>query len=567
MSEQHRRAAQARWSPAGRGQPYTGDFLSFMDLAGLSGESWAAWRVFWKVVDALPLNETELAVFRAHTGRTTPPAKPVRECAIICGRRSGKSRSMAARAVWTGIRRLWRELLATGERATIPLIAADRKQASVAFGYVTGLLALPALAPYVTKETRETVELSVGATLEVHTCSFKSVRGFTCPLVLGDETAFWQTDDGSASPDAEVIYALKPTMATIPDALLMVGSTPYARVGALWRMFDRHYGRDASDTIVWVSDTRSMHPGIDQAVIDELFAEDPARALAEYGQDGRVQFRADIESFLSREAVEAVTVPGRRELGPTTGVSYAGFVDVSGGSQDSYTLGIAHAADGGVVVLDALRETRPPFSPEQVTADYAALLRAYHLAEVTGDKYGGEFPRELFAKVGIEYRPAERTKSDLYRELLPVINARRCDLLDDPRLKAQLVSLERRVARGGKDSIDHPPGGRDDLANAAAGCVVLAGGFGAPWERWIQAAKEGVLTGAVSPAPSGAAPQRAATRRIVRPADRVPTQQRCACGCVFGIGDTLTSCPNCGRSLPFGADPPARQLPPLVGPT
>ena len=34
------------------------------------------------------------------------------------------------------------------------------------------------------------------------------------------------------------------------------------------------------------------------------------------------------------------------------------------------------------------------------------------------------------------------------------------------------MGLERRTARGGRDSIDHTPGGHDDLANAAAGVLV-----------------------------------------------------------------------------------------------
>jgi hypothetical protein len=54
---------------------------------------------------------------------------------------------------------------------------------------------------------------------------------------------------------------------------------------------------------------------------------------------------------------------------------------------------------------------------------------------------------------------------------LPAINSRKLDLLDHDRLVAQLCSLERRTARGGKDSIDHAPGGHDDLCNAAAGAV------------------------------------------------------------------------------------------------
>jgi hypothetical protein len=62
-----------------------------------------------------------------------------------------------------------------------------------------------------------------------------------------------------------------------------------------------------------------------------------------------------------------------------------------------------------------------------------------------------------------------RPKSDLYHDLLPLINANRIELLDNRRLAAQLIGLERRISRQGKDSIDHPPGGHDDLANAAAG--------------------------------------------------------------------------------------------------
>ncbi len=52
------------------------------------------------------------------------------------------------------------------------------------------------------------------------------------------------------------------------------------------------------------------------------------------------------------------------------------------------------------------------------------------------------------------------------------MNARRVELLEHPRLSAQLVGLERRTARSGKDSIDHAPGGHDDLANAVAGVLV-----------------------------------------------------------------------------------------------
>ena len=57
---------------------------------------------------------------------------------------------------------------------------------------------------------------------------------------------------------------------------------------------------------------------------------------------------------------------------------------------------------------------------------------------------------------------------------LPLINSGRVELLDHPRLVAQLCGLERRTAWGGRDSIDHGPGGHDDLANAVAGALVAA---------------------------------------------------------------------------------------------
>ncbi len=95
------------------------------------------------------------------------------------------------------------------------------------------------------------------------------------------------------------------------------------------------------------------------------------------------------------------------------------------------------------------------------------------MSQVTGDRYGGQWPREQFRKHGIEYKPAEKTKSELYLELLPTINSGRVELLDSKRLQNQLVGLERRTSRAGRDTVDHAPGGHDDLANSVAGALAL----------------------------------------------------------------------------------------------
>ena len=75
---------------------------------------------------------------------------------------------------------------------------------------------------------------------------------------------------------------------------------------------------------------------------------------------------------------------------------------------------------------------------------------------------------------GLTYEIADQTRSDLYLGLVPSINSGRVRLLDNNRLENQLISLERRTTRVGRDIVDHPPGAHDDLANAAAGALILA---------------------------------------------------------------------------------------------
>ena len=67
------------------------------------------------------------------------------------------------------------------------------------------------------------------------------------------------------------------------------------------------------------------------------------------------------------------------------------------------------------------------------------------MTKIVGDKYAGEWPRARFAEHGIEFEQSARPKSDLYHDLLPLLNARRVELLDLPRLSAQLCGLERRT--------------------------------------------------------------------------------------------------------------------------
>jgi hypothetical protein len=431
-------------------------------------ETWAVWFAVLAALFGLPMDEDQLALYRHHTGRSTPPTEQGSEAWLVVGRRGGKSFVMALVAVYLACFRTYRQYLQPGERATILVIAADRKQARTIMRYIRGMLTnIPVLRRSIQHETAESFDLNNSVTIEVGTASFRSTRGYTFAAVLCDEVAFWRSDD-SANPDVEILDAVRPGLATIPGAMLICASSPYARRGVLWDAFRRHWGQEGAP-LVWRGTTREMNPSVPQSLVDEAMARDTASARAEY----MAEFRADMEMLLTREAVAACVSPGRRERPPLPQTRYSAFVDPSGGSADSMTLAIAHV-EADDAVLDAVREIVPPFSPEAVVSEFAALIKSYGLRSVTGDRYGGEFPRELFRRHGVDYRISERTRSDLYLTLVPAINSRRVSLLDLTRLEAQLVGLERRTARGGRDSVDHPPGGHDDVANAVAGALLTA---------------------------------------------------------------------------------------------
>lgn len=436
----------------------------FKDLS-----TWSNWLTCLKTIFAIPFeNSEELAIYQAHTGRKNPPEKPFSEIFLVIGRRGGKSRIASVVATFLACLRSYAEVLAPGEKGIVLLVSNDRRQSRVTFRYVMGIFnTVPILKGLIERETAEAIDLSNGTSIEIHTASFRGLRGYSVICLIGDEVAYWRSEE-SQNPDYEIINAARPGMSNIPGSLLLCISSPYAKRGALWDAYKKFYGIEDSRTLVWVADTKTMNPTISNEIIQAAYEADPAMAAAEYG----ACFRSDLETFVNREIVEACVMPELRELPPLSEFSYSAFCDPSGGSQDSMTLAVAHS-ENGKVVLDALRERRPPFSPEEVVSEFCQTLKTYKISSMGGDRYAGEWPREQFRKHGIEYKVSEKVKSDIYRDFLPLLNSRRVQLLDDKKLITQLCTLERKTGRG-KDSIDHSVGSHDDIANSAAGALLFA---------------------------------------------------------------------------------------------
>ena len=372
------------------------------------------------------------------------------------------------------------------------ILATDRSQCKTIFRYALALLKqVPALAPLVAKETEETIILKNNVTIEIATASYRGVRGRTVICAILDECSFFRSDE-SANPDREVLDAILPAMATIPNAMLLCVSSLYAKKGIMWESFKENYANDTSSALFWRAPTRTMNPLVPQSVIDAAMRRDEAVARSEYLSE----FRQDLSPYVSPEAVAATVVPGRLEL-PPAGHNYVAFCDPAGGGGggDAMTIAVAHLEED-IAVLDAVRFVSPPFSPEDVVAEFSALLgpASYGITRLVGDRFAGGWVKEAFAKHNLVYELSAKSKGQIYIDFLPMINSRRVSLLDIPRISTEILSLERRAARGGKDIVDHSRNCHDDVANSCAGALLLAiegkaGGF-----NWSDEAIDGLMS-------------------------------------------------------------------------
>jgi len=132
------------------------------------------------------------------------------------------------------------------------------------------------------------------------------------------------------------------------------------------------------------------------------------------------------------------------------------------------------APEGERFIADLVRRRRPPFDPQAVVQEYAALAAEYGCREVTGDNYGAAWVETAFRAAGLSYRRSPQPKSQLYLEGLHPFTRGGVSLPDHPALLRELRLLERRAGRVGRDVIDRGRTGGDDHANALFGALSLA---------------------------------------------------------------------------------------------
>ncbi|MBI4179170.1 hypothetical protein HY522_07100 [bacterium] len=464
------------------------EFCTDSQLLGLSISP--AQETLLRSLYGLPLGDEHLHLFRACTGRATYVGTPFSEATVIAGARAGKDSRIAApvacyEAVFGGHERH----LARGERAVIPLVAQDQRATKIAFGYIRDYMTRSSLLASLVEEVLASeIVLANGVTIACFPCTLRSLRGWSIPVGVMDEVAFFRLE-GQADSDVEIQASIRRGMIAFPTTRLIKISTPYMKSGVLYEDFKRGFGQDDPDLLVWRASSLLMNPSLRAERLQREQRLDPLRFAREY----EAEFAEDLEAFLPSAWVDHAVITGRHELPPRPGVRYVAAVDPSGGGADAFTLAVVHAEGQGPerrIVLDVMRgwsrRGSETLDLEGVVREIAALVKPYGLRTVIGDRYAAGWVRERFRAEGLRYEEAEiRTpndpgatryleKSTAYLEVEPLFAQERLDLLDHPQLARELKMLERRHRAGGRTLVDHPTGGHDDFANALALAAALA---------------------------------------------------------------------------------------------
>lgn len=223
------------------------DFAHDPEISGdrFKDASWDAHRVIWRLYDgdAALLTDEQRVIARQLLGTDQLPTFAPQELYEGFGRRSGKTQGNILFGVHAAAQD-YRARLAPGEWATVSCHCPDRRQARVWFdgcrAYIEGSAMLSA---EVSNMNDTVIEFQHRTRMEVHTSSFRSVRGYTLALAIIDEAAFLR-DEASATPDVELYRALKPALATL-NGRLIVTSSLHRKVGLMWTKYKEHYGKAA----------------------------------------------------------------------------------------------------------------------------------------------------------------------------------------------------------------------------------------------------------------------------------------------------------------------------------
>lgn len=440
------------------------------------------------------------AVWRELTGREPAPGvirqlfdgirrkkKPVdaytpaqiAELLLVCGRRGGKTTHIAAPVAAYELCCVAHPI-PPREKGYYLLLAPVEHQARQLFDNVVALIRssktfsdlIPANARIRRSANETEVELSgTNKILRVVAGNPRTIRGGIVIGAVLDEAA-WFIDDSGVNNLQDILEALRPSLATVPDGKLLLGTTPRDKSGPVWEMFEKRRDPEHQDVLVIQGSTRLMNPAIPEKFLKDQKRKHGAKYFA---REFEAQFDEGIaNALLDPKAVDRAVVRSFQEIPPNPKMIYSLGLDPSNVG-DPFAYAIAHPSNrGNLITVSLVRafETAAgrPHDTRKIMGEIASVGSKYGVAFAACDQISFAFvSSEVQETLGIEVT-REITGGDkalpLFRKFQELLSAGKILLPDDPRLIGELKRLTERV-QGRHTTIEAR--GHDDRAIA---CVL-----------------------------------------------------------------------------------------------
>lgn len=394
-----------------------------------------------------------------------------KQLVIRKGRRAGGSSTLCRFAVLEAL--YGEHHVPAGDVGFVAFVSVSRSEASARLRTISAILDALGVAYSLAGDTIEITGKRVG--FKVMTCSVAGVSGWTCIAIVGDEVAKWRNKETGANPAAEVLASLRPTVATQPNARIVLSSSPmtesdahalaFAAGDTSFQMTARGSSWECNPTIT-EEETHGLEP--DERVWRREYLAEPQSEM--------------LDGFLSDVVGDCID---RGRTGHTAEIR-EGRITIGldpAFRQDEFVAVIARSAAGRAgapfVHVEAVHGWRAPrgkpLSAETMVRTVAGLSKLHNAVRVVGDQHHADSLRALFARHNIAYEGVPWTvasKLTRFNTLRAMMTDGRVRLPEEPATLKQLRSVGVRLLSSGIETIEAR--GNDDRAYALCLAVTEA---------------------------------------------------------------------------------------------
>ena len=374
---------------------------------------------------------------RWYAGRT-------RTLVARCGRRSGKSSTWCRLAVLEALYGGHR--IPPGDLGHVMFISTSRDEAGARLRTIKAILDALDIAYRPSGDTIELNDRPIA--FKVYSASIAGVSGPTSILVIADEVAKWRDADTGANPAKEVLATARPTMATQPNARMVLSSSPLGSNDAHAEAFDRG---DTDDQVTvhaptWVANPTITEDETHRLEPDERVWRREYKAIPQASALGAFDDDATERAF---RTPDANVTRHRRVL----------VIDASSGRKDSWTwgrVGYDQAGARRMLRFDSIEGVEGSFwsnvSGDEIVMRIATEAKRYGISSVYGDQREALMISSAFSRIGLHFKSIDWTQP---RKVAAVARLRRLFaeraiiLPDHDQLRRELRSFEERITSGG----------------------------------------------------------------------------------------------------------------------